>query len=820
MNRNLMAIVRRSPRWVGGLALIVGLWPAPLELTGQVPGDVPLPDGVAGVVIDSLAVEGSIGFSQAALRGTIGIPTGQPINAPDVQAAVRRLWATGRFNDIRVEVTESPPIILTFLLEEHPILRTVAIEGLQRVSERDVWDHAEIRSGEPYSPNRIAQARRFIVQELAERGIPFARVEERRIPSEGLDGYIDLVLEVTPGQRVEIAQVVFNGNDAFRDTELQGVLSTRAEGFWWFRTGTFLQESLDEDLFQVLPEFYASHGYLDFQVLGDTLVIDPQTGKARLEVDISEGPQYEVASFAVAGNRRFPTQDLEALYEAQEGGLLRSLGFRRDAGSESERIFDQVAFLQATRRVEDLYRNEGYLYAQVIPDLERLPPAQDGGAPRVALRWDIQEGQPAYVRYVIVEGNEFTHDRVIRERILLLPGDVYSEDRLLRSYQAISGLGFFETPLPLPELLPDEQTGEIDVLFRVTERQTGSVNFGTTMAAHTGVSGFIGYDQPNLFGQAKSGNLRWDFGRYQNNFSVRYSDPALFQSQVSGTISLFDARDRFFSFASGDRKTRGATTQLGFPVPGSFFARFFLGYSLSRTEYRLRGGVDDTSLFGRPPGVQSQVSAGIVRRTIDHPLFPTVGSEQSWTAEFTGGILGGDGRYSKHRVEGSWWVPVGSIGGGSPGSRPVVFALGLKARAGTIFGDAEAFPFDRFWMGGVQFGERIRGYDETTITPGGYYPRGAPGIQDIQRLGDTFLLLSAQYAMRISDMISLSAFYDAGNLWSHPREIDPSRLRRGAGIGVEMVTPFGPIGLDYAYGFDRTDPGWELHFRMGGDQGY
>jgi outer membrane translocation and assembly module TamA len=73
--------------------------------------------------------------------------------------------------------------------------------------------------------------------------------------------------------------------------------------------------------------------------------------------------------------------------------------------------------------------------------------------------------------------------------------------------------------------------------------------------------------------------------------------------------------------------------------------------------------------------------------------------------------------------------------------------------------------------------------------------------------------------MRISSMISLSAFFEAGNVWRSPREVDASSLRRGAGIGVEMVTPFGPIGLDYAYGFDRTDPGWELHFRMGGQGG-
>ena len=279
----------------------------------------------------------------------------------------------------------------------------------------------------------------------------------------------------------------------------------------------------------------------------------------------------------------------------------------------------------------------------------------------------------------------------------------------MRSYQAISGLGFFESPLPSPEIQPDPVTGDIDVTFSVEERQTGSVNFGTTVGGYNGLSGFVGYDQPNLFGQAKSGSFRWDFGRFQNNLVLRYTDPAIARSRISGTVSLFNSRDRFFSFASGRRNVLGVSTQIGIPVPGSVFTRVFVGYSISRTEYDQEGGVSDTSLFGRPSGLMSQLSLGIGRSTLDHPLFPTVGSEVRWTTELNGGILGGDGDFTKHTAEGAWWIPVAAIGGDQPGSQPVRFALGLRARVGMITGDAEAFPFERFWLGGVQFGETAQG---------------------------------------------------------------------------------------------------------------
>jgi outer membrane protein insertion porin family len=242
----------------------------------------------------------------------------------------------------------------------------------------------------------------------------------------------------------------------------------------------------------------------------------------------------------------------------------------------------------------------------------------------------------------------------------------------------------------------------------------------------------------------------------------------------------------------------------------------FTGYSVARTKYELFSDVEDTSLFGLPPGTQSTYLLGVVRNTVNHPLFPTVGSRLSWNLEANGGILGGDGDFTKHMVEGAWWVPVGSLGGGGTGGTGPQFALGLTLRAGAIFGDATRFPFDRFFMGGVQFGQQLRGYDETSITPFGFFEERAAGIQEGQRVGDAFLNLTAEYALRINDNASLSAFFDAGNVWAEPSDIDPSHLFRGAGIGAMLMTPFGPIGIDYAYGFDKPEPGWQFHFKMGG----
>ncbi len=774
----------------------------------------------ATVRVDSIEVVGNARVESQLITQLFAVQGGQDITYRAVQRGIKELLATGQFDDVVVRAREPngagvTPYILAIEVREAPLISRVVIEGLQNVSAREVRDTTGLNSGFPLSQQRILDAKAYIRTELASEGIPFAEITETVVPTVR-PNEIELVLNVSEGQRVTVAQIRFSGNEDLPDDVLAGAMSTRKEGFWWFRSGAYDQVTFSEDLTSSLPTLYRSRGYLDMTVLRDSLIVDPSSGKAIVEVTVDEGEQYRLGRFEIDGNTVFEDEDLEELFlSARGGGLLGTLGLSsggRSANREGE-IFDAESFNAAISAVEERYRNEGYLYIRVNPVVD-VNEGVDGAAPTVDASWQIVEGTPAIVNRVSIAGNEYTYEWVIRNQLFVLPGDVYSQDRLLQSYQNISALGFFETPLPFPDITPLDN-GDVDVTFNVVERQTGSINFGTSVGGGVGVSGFIGYDQPNLFGQAKSGSLRWDFGRYLNSFETTFTDPALFQSRTSGTISLFNSRDRFFQFSSGRRRRIGGNLRFGFPWMGSQRTRVFLGYGLSRTKYELFDNVDDTSLFGRPPGVQSQLSLGVTRSTLNHPLFPTLGSRQNLTVEQNGGFLLGDGDFTRLLGDGSFWVPVGQLGGGGNAGGGIRFALGLTLRAGAVFGDAGAFPFDRFWMGGVQFGQQLRGYDETTVTPLGLYPRRSNDISDIDRLGDAFFSMTAEYAIRMNDQLGLGLFYDAGAVWRDPAEFNPQRLIRGAGIGMQIVTPFGPLGLDYAYGFDKAVPGWKLHFRMG-----
>jgi outer membrane protein insertion porin family len=773
----------------------------------------------AGFVVDTVEVRGAQRVTAEAVRSAVGVRTGTSVTAQLVQDAIRRLFATGNYESVQVYVrgAEQGRGALVVDVRERPLVARVEFVGLRSVSAGTVRDSAGLRENAPLDPQAVARAQKLTRDLLAGRGIQLVSIDTTLAPAE--NGAVRLVFNVREGNRLTVADIDFVGNTAFSDDQLKDAMSLKEEGFWWFRQGRFDREAFEADLRSGLPTFYGRNGYIDFAVAGDTLVVDPVSGKARLVVEVQEGAQYRLGEFNVQGNSRFPSEALAEIFTTQRRSVL-GLPFGGQSEREMGEVFDQQAFNRAASDIEQQYRNEGYLFAQVIPTIERVP-AAGGQPPRVNATLSVSEQQPFYIRQVSFRGNTTTHESVIRERLWIVPGDVYNEQRVIQSYQAVSGLGFFEVPMPLPDITPDPESGTVDITFNVTEKQTGSVNFGTVFgggpygSTSGRFAGFLSYSQPNLFGQGKAANLRGEYGYGRSTLEASYTDPAIGGGRNSGSVSVFRRGDRFVRLGNGRRLQTGAAVQFGFPVPGSLRTRAFVGYSLSQTEYL--SSEDDCSLgsvsiFCLPDATASSVSLSLTRDTKNHPLFPTQGTRQAVTLEQTGGPLGGDGNYQKLFAQTEWWVPTGRLGSGQ---RAPQMALGLSARTGSIFGNVDRFPFERFYVGGVMFGQPLRGYQESSIGPRGYDAQCNTNLE-LRCLGDAFFTVSGEYALRLTDAISLSAFGDAGNVFGSVQEFNTSRLYRGAGIGATLVTPFlGAIGIDAAYGFDRPEPGWEIHFKLG-----
>ncbi len=780
------------------VALFLG---APAALSAQ---DVQPP------LIDSIAVQGSGRLTASQIVGTSGLVAKQPVNYRDIQRAITALFRTGQFDDVLVEQQpHGGGLLLTIKVKERPLLEKWAVRGVTKLSEGEVKGRVKLVNGRPLDRNAVEQSRAAIDSLYTHNGYYSAQVKTLELPQG--PGRERIVFDVDEGQRVAISQVVIEGNKRFSDKQVVKHMDTRPEGFWWFQKGEYDERKVDQDVRERLPGWYADQGYVDFQVTHDSLVADSSGGKASLRLQVEEGQQYQVGIFTVDGNRRFSSEELQTLYPFGPTGPT-------GAPQGGPRPFSRADWEAATSKLQDLYANNGYIYAQVEPGETRRT-GRDG-KPVVDLRWTIREGSPATINKIEIVGNDVTHERVIREAIVMLPGDLFSRERLIRSYQNVANLGFFQQPLPSPDVKPAANGVDVDVTFRVEERRTGNVNFGASLGQGTGVGGFLGLEEPNLFGKGKRGKLQWQFGKNINDFTLSYTDPAIRESRISGTVSLFDSRARYTIGDLGRRKQTGGSLQLGFPFLGSRYTRFFTSYSYQRVRYT-EGSADLRARFSCSACSRSSLGTSILRDTRVGLPFAVGGSLTNVSGELNGGFLGGTGNYRKVDLEGRWYAPLGTMGGGGQLGAGVQFVLGLTAKSGFIFGDAGPFFTELYSLGGVQYGIPLRGYDEFSITPNGFDPSASGNQASPDAFGKSYAAFTVEGGARISQSLYVSAFFDAGNVYRSARQWDPTRLFRGAGVGAAVISPLGPIGVDLGYGFDKVNgqglpaPGWQLHFKLG-----
>jgi outer membrane protein insertion porin family len=763
-----------------------------------------------GPPIDSLAVSGNRRVPEAQVLRVAGLAVGQPVNFRAIQRAITALFQTGQYDDVQVEQDlDEDRLVLVIRVRERPVLQRWTVSGASEVPESQVRSRVGLLEGRPLDRAQVERSRAAIDSLYHRKGFFAARVRVVEHPAG--DDAVRLVFEVTEGHRLALSQVVIDGNNAFPDRDVVKGMASRPQGFWWFQSGEFREERLEEDIRERLPAWYGSRGHIDFQVVSDTLITDSVPGRAILRLAVEEGDRYLVGTVEIEGNRRYSTEEVSGFLPFEP----RVVAGRGDILGVP---FDREAWDAATERLRDLYANTGYIYARVEPELIRR--TGPDGRSWVDLRWHIQEGSPAIVNRILIEGNEVTHERVIREQIVMVPGQVFSRDALIRSYQNISNLNFFEQPLPAPNVRPAENQVDVDVVFTVAERRTGNIQFGASLGQGTGVGGFIGLEEPNLFGQGKRGRLQWQFGRNINDFNLSYTDPAIRESRISGTVSLFNTRQRYTVGDLGRQQQRGGSLQLGFPLFGARYTRLYGLYRYQRISWS-EGSSDLRTRFACESCVRSSLGASVVRDTRIGLPFPVGGSSVSVSVETSGGVLGGTGNFEKVDIDGRWYARLGTLGGDGQFGGGVALVLGLTAKSGFVVGDPGPFFTEMYTMGGVQFGTPLRGYEEFSITPDGFDPRAGVASAGANAFGRSFAAFTVETGARVSQALYLSLFFDAGNVYRTARQYSPMRLYRGTGIGIAVLSPLGPLGIDIGYGLDkrdlqgRPDPGWKVHFRIG-----
>jgi outer membrane protein insertion porin family len=805
--------VMRKFAW-SALAL-VAMSAAPLYAQDAAPGACSTPE--------SIDVTGNSRIDSATVRSTAALTAGTQLNVHDIQNAIKALYTTGQFDDIQIVCRLSPTTnkaALVIQVRERPILASYKVIGADRVSPKDVKEKLSFATGSPVDPGKIATGIASADSLYESNGYYLARIKAE---STIVGGKLSIEFHIDEGRRLAISGIRINGNKNISDQDIVAAMDTKPEGFLFTRNGEFDDAKFAEDLSDRIPALYGSRGFIDFRILKDTLIVDRARGKGLVDITVSEGPRYTVGNFEVLGNRRFSTDQINAFYpfgKNQQATISqRTVGLIRRSYVNPPNTFDAAKWDDAQQKLGEAYNDEGYIYASVRPVMERVPSTDS--VRKVNLRWEIDERSPAIVNRIEIVGNDYTHESCIREQIVLAPGQVFNRNYLIRSYQNIGNLNFFETPMAAPETRPSGDQGDVDIVFNVKEKRTGNVNFGASMGQGTGLGGFIGLDQPNLLGRCKRAQVQWQFGRFINDFNATYSDPNIRQSRISGSFTAYNSRARFQLAELGGAIRTGGQIQLGFPVPNSLYTRLFVSYGGEKVRY------DNTGLLGTVSDACKSCFRSTLGFTAQHDTrtglpFPADGGLQSFDAQFNGGPLGGTAAFQRYVTELRSYAPIGHLGGSLLGGEPMMFIVGLSARAGAVFGDTGPFFYSQaFTLGGTQYGEQLRGYDEFSVTPSGFNPSADQSQASRSSFGNAFFRATGEVGLRVNQSLYLNTFFEGGNVWDKPREFDPTRLFRSAGFGVSTLSPLGPLGVDIGYGFDKVDvsgrpaPGWKLHFKLG-----
>ena len=723
--------------------------------------------------INSIKFTGNNKVSEQVLNSAFGLAVGDELNPEKIRKGIKNIYTIGLFSDVIIHLEKGENgADLTVEIIEAPVVNSITISGNKKIKTKDLQSKFTMRTGQALSLSKQAGTIQKMKDLYQEKGYFLAQIDALHDTTD--NGLINIEFNIREGKKVQVKEITFSGNKSIADKDLRKKSDMSTKEDRWFRSGDLNQEKFDEDLGKIV-KYYQKKGYIDAKVLGYDISYDDLKTYMFIDIEVEEGQQYYVGSINWEGNKLFTRKQLDHTLKYNEG-----------------EIYNQEKMDKTLENLYTIYTEEGYIYANIVPDKF----TEDT---RVDITYRIVENDPAYVYKIDIAGNLRTKEKVIRRELAIRPGDMFKRSALIRSQRNIFNLGFFEDVQLESNRANDD--GDINLTFDVKEKSTGQISMGAGYSSQDALTGFLELRQPNMFGRGQTANVRWEFGKRRQNIELSLTEPWFMDTPTTAGIDLFHTSQN----RSGDYyeiyRTGGAL-RLGRPIPKFDYSRLYWQYRLE--ERNLKIDKDKRNLFSsyflnqEGKRLQSSMSFTLVRDSRDNIFHATQGSKTSLRAEFAGAYLGGKIDFQKYEIESSWYYTIVDP-----------FVLMIKSSYGVIAGYTQkgVVPlYERFYPGGTSFDGVVRGYKDRSLSP----------VQNGEYIGGrSKILFNIENQFKMVEQIYGLIFFDAGNSWDSIIEARPTDLKRSVGLGVRIETPMGPIGFDYGYGFDKTDPGWEPHFQFG-----
>jgi outer membrane protein insertion porin family len=776
---------------IRGLAFVLLLTTAAWAQDAAPPPEEALPR----VRIDEVVIEGNQRVEREGMRIHIRTRAGTLLDEKTVDTDIRELYAMGFFDDVEADLRqEGERWILVYRVNERPLIRDIEIKGNEELEREELDAALKLR------PNTILDRLKLNrgIQEAKKlydnKGYLDADIQWSTAPV----GSNEVVLTYTIDEKeiVRVQDINFEGARAFTPRKLRGLLQTQEEWLLSFVTGA---GNLDREILQTdmerLTAFYYDNGYIDVRI--DEPVVERNEDGLQVTIKIDEGEQYTVGKVDIGGDQLPDMTRARSLLQLTPGETFRSSKLRDDITTLTE-----------------VYGDQGYAFVNVAPDTPVDPAAKT-----VDVIYTVSKGPVVFIDKIIVTGNTKTRDKVIRRELELEEQRRFSGRKLRRSQLRLQRLGFFED-VNLTTRKADQED-RLDLLVDVKEGSTGTFSAGAGVSSGESFLFNVRLAENNLFGRGQRLVLNADFGSIRRNFTLDFTEPYLFDTQLTFGIRLFNWELFFDDFTRGGT---GASFRLLYPFVALGLTNVG-GFSLQDArvgiEYRIEESmIDDVSSNASPllraeQGTQltSSITPRLLRDTRNHPFVPTDGSLQDFSLEIAG--LGGESKFIKFESVLRWYYPLWR----SETLGTFVLSTGSNFAYGLGYGEDRELPlFERYFPGGIN---SVRGFEILSLGPQNLVTNAEGFLIRRDRLGGSNqLIFNNELIVPLVESLGLRGvvFFDAGNAFSAAEGYDMGEMRLSTGAGVRWLSPIGPLRIEVGFPLNpkRGDDEQRVMFSFGG----
>lgn len=724
----------------------------------------PLAWAVEPFVIKDIRVEGLQRTEPGTVFNYLPVKVGDTFSDDKAESAIKALFATGFFADVRIE-TENNVVIVA--IAERPVIAELNINGSKEFDSKQLKKALKdngLAESRVFDKSVLEQAEQELKRQYYSKGKYSVEINTKVTKLER--NRVAVTMDINEGVAARIKQIKVVGAKAFKEGDLLDEFALTDSGWltWLTRDDQYSKQKLQGDL-ERLRSYYLNRGYFEFNIDSTQVSISPDKRDVYITVNVSEGEKYTVSDVRFAGDLTVPEATIKPLAQIKPGDT-----FTRD------KINDTVS------AITDLLGNSGYAFANV-----NAVPEVDKEKRQVAFTFFVDPGRRVYVRRINVAGNTRTRDEVIRREMRQMESGWYDNQKIKRSKERLDLLGYF-TDVNVETPAVTDTPDQVDVNVSVTEKPTGSVQLGAGFSQDNGFALSASISQSNFFGSGKAVSAGFNTDKVNEFYNLSFTDPYF---TVDGSSLGYDIYRKTYDPSQKDRgqyktKTDGIMLRMGVPV--TEFDRINFSAGVERTKIGLfsdspKRYVDFVNEYSSS-NMSFLASASWARDTRDSALWPTKGSVSKAAAEFA--LPGGDVQYYRFSVGNQWYFPL---------SKNLTLMLNGELGMVNSWSNKKLPFYENFYLGGIS---SVRGFESGTI--------GAQDENNNAYGGTRRAVFNAEVlfpfpGMRDDKTLRLSTFFDVGTVFGGQFNSGLTwrdNLRYSAGLGLSWVSPLGPMRFSFS----------------------